>query len=110
MRRTPRRFGVGSFQSWLNTLLAAVGPAVLLWQLYRVERRVTTTAKGAEDAATLAAGHAAAATEVVAQMASDVKELALSTNGIQVELNKVNREAGNLEGRAAAQAEAKEST
>ncbi len=94
------------FQSWLNTALAAIGPSVLLWQLFRVEKRVTITAKGAEDAATLAADHAAAATEVVAGMASNIKELAVNTNSIQEALNKVNREAGNLEGRQAAADEA----
>ncbi len=101
---------MGSFQSWLNTFLAGVGPAVLLWQLFRVEKRAVSAAKGAEDAATLAAAHAAAASEVVAGMAADVKELSTNTNSIQEALNKVNREAGNLEGRAAAAAEAKDQT
>jgi hypothetical protein len=85
---------MSSFQSWLNTFLAAIGPVVLLWKLYSVEKSAT--------------GHAAATTEVVAGMAADMKELAVNTNSIQEALNKVNREAGHAEGKAEAIAEAKE--
>ena len=97
---------MSSFQSWLNTFIGAIGPIVLLWKLYSVERSATGAAKSAEDAATLAAGHAAATTEVVAGMAADVKELAINTNSIQDALNKVTREAGIAEGRQAAADEA----
>ena len=99
---------MSNFHEWLNTIIAATGPAVLLWQLARVRRQAVDAAKGAEDAAHLAAGHAAAATQVVAGMASDVKVLAVNTNGLQDALNKVNREVGHLQGRTEAEAEAKE--
>lgn len=101
---------MSSFQSWLNTIIAAVGPIVLLWKLYSVERSAVASAKGAEDAATLAAGHASATTQVVAGMAADVKELAVNTNGLQEAIVQASREAGHAEGRAEAIAEAKENT
>ena len=97
---------MSSFHDWLNTFIGAIGPIVLLWRLYSVERSAREAAKGAEDAATLAAGHAAAATKVVAGMAADVKELAVNTNGLHEALVQVSREAGQFEGRLAAADEA----
>ena len=92
-------------QAWINTVLAAVGPVVILLQLFRSAAAALRAANRAEEAALLAASHAEDASKVAATLAVDMKELAVNTNSIKDALVATTGELGRMTGRAEVVAE-----
>jgi len=98
---------MNSFQAWLNTALAAFGPAIILWQLARTRIDAIHAASKAEDAAKEAATHAVRATEALGVMGDNVLKIELATNSMKDALIAATATASHLEGRAEAIAERK---
>lgn len=95
---------MNELQSWLNTAAQLAISGGVVWGVYQgwVARRAALVAAAA---ASVAATRALSINDAVTAMGTNLAELAVNTNSIQEALNKVNREAGNLEGRAEQQAE-----